>query len=97
MKPPDYRSGNLKQCLIFLHYIEIIIYMESEIIDDLIGQFTAFTPKFVKKYANVADVITEAMRHYVRDVKEAVFPTDEHCYHMLDGEAEKLVDVFKQY
>ena len=67
------------------------------IVSDLIGQFTAFTPKFVKKYANVADVITEAMRNYVRDVKEAAFPTDEHCYPMLDGEAEKLADVFKQY
>lgn len=67
------------------------------IVSDLIGQFTAFTPKFVKKYANVAEIITEAMRNYVQDVKAAKFPTDEHCYHMLEGEAEKLADLIKQY
>jgi 3-methyl-2-oxobutanoate hydroxymethyltransferase len=67
------------------------------IVSDLIGQFTAFTPKFVKKYANVADVITEAMRHYVEDVKGGQFPTDDHCYHMLEGEAEKLQKLITQF
>ncbi|MCP4748563.1 MAG: 3-methyl-2-oxobutanoate hydroxymethyltransferase [Desulfobacteraceae bacterium] len=65
------------------------------IVSDLIGQFTAFTPKFVKKYANVAEIITEAMRCYVADVKEGNFPEDEHCYHMLAGEAEKLQTIIK--
>jgi len=60
------------------------------IVSDLIGQFTAFTPKFVKKYAHVAEIITEAMRQYVKEVKAGQFPTDEHCYHMLEGEAERL-------
>ena len=67
------------------------------IVSDLIGQFTAFTPKFVKKYANVAEVITEAMRHYVEDVKGGQFPTDDHCYHMLEGEAKKLQKLITQF
>ena len=67
------------------------------IVSDLIGQFQAFTPKFVKKYANVAQVVTDAMRAYVKDVKEEAFPTDEYCYHMLAGEAEKFETMIKDY
>ena len=67
------------------------------IVSDLIGQFQAFTPKFVKKYCNVADVVTEAMRAYVADVKAGAFPADEHCYHMLKDEVGKFGDLVKEY
>jgi 3-methyl-2-oxobutanoate hydroxymethyltransferase len=67
------------------------------IVSDLIGQFQAFTPKFVKKYANVAEVITDAMKVYIQDVKAERFPADEHCYHMLKGEDEKFKDLIKEY
>jgi 3-methyl-2-oxobutanoate hydroxymethyltransferase len=67
------------------------------IVSDLIGQFQAFTPKFVKKYANVAEVITNAMKEYVKEVRANTFPTDEHCYHMLKGEGEKLQELIKEY
>ncbi|UCF10629.1 MAG: 3-methyl-2-oxobutanoate hydroxymethyltransferase [Candidatus Bipolaricaulota bacterium] len=60
------------------------------IVSDLIGQFQAFTPKFVRKYANVAEVVTDAMRAYVDDVRKGVFPAEEHCYPMLKGEAERF-------
>ena len=67
------------------------------IVSDLIGQFQAFTPKFVKKYCNVADVITNAMREYVTDVKAGRFPTDEHCYHMLKEEAGRFPELMREY
>jgi 3-methyl-2-oxobutanoate hydroxymethyltransferase len=67
------------------------------IVSDLIGQFTAFTPKFVKKYANVAEVITNAMKEYVKEVRDGTFPTDEYCYHMLKGEEEKFQELIKHY
>ncbi len=67
------------------------------IISDTIGQFQAFTPKFVKKYANVAEVVTNALAEYVKEVKSGVFPADEHCYHMLKGEDEKFKDLIGEY
>jgi 3-methyl-2-oxobutanoate hydroxymethyltransferase len=67
------------------------------IVSDLIGQFQAFTPKFVKKYCDVATTVTEAMKAYAVDVREGRFPADEHCYHMLKGEAERLPDLLKSY
>jgi len=60
------------------------------IVSDMIGQFQAFTPKFVKKYCNVAEVVTEAMRAYVAEVRRGSFPSVDHCYTMLPGEVEKL-------
>ena len=67
------------------------------IVSDLIGQFQAFTPKFVKKYCNVAEIITNAMRAYIDDVKAGRFPADEHCYHMLKGEKEKFEELIKDH
>jgi 3-methyl-2-oxobutanoate hydroxymethyltransferase len=67
------------------------------IVSDMIGQFQAFTPKFVKKYANIAEVVTAAMREYVKDVRVGSFPADEHCYHMLKGEDVKFQEMIKQY
>ncbi len=56
------------------------------IVSDMIGQFQAFTPKFVKKYCNVAEVIIAGMEAYCEDIRNSKFPEDKHCYHMLDGE-----------
>ena len=67
------------------------------IVSDMIGQFKAFTPKFVKKYAAVADVITDAMKEYVTEVKDGQFPMDEHCYHMIKGEEERFEALLKEY
>ena len=61
------------------------------IVSDLIGQFQAFTPKFVKKYCDVATIITNAMKAYCADVHEGKFPEDQHCYHMIEGEKEKFL------
>jgi 3-methyl-2-oxobutanoate hydroxymethyltransferase len=60
------------------------------IIGDMLGYFEAFTPKFVKKYANLAEIIEKALREFGEDVRSGKFPEEKHCYHMLDGEYEKL-------
>lgn len=60
------------------------------IVSDLIGQFQAFTPKFVKKYANVAETIIQAMKGYCEDVRAGSFPAEEHVYRMIEGEKEKF-------
>jgi 3-methyl-2-oxobutanoate hydroxymethyltransferase len=67
------------------------------IVSDLIGQFQAFTPKFVKRYCNVAEMVTSALKQYCDEVRSGAFPTDEHCYHMLEGEHGKFVELIKRY
>merc|ERR1712083_1065749 len=66
------------------------------IIADLIGEFQAFTPKFVKKYCNVAEMATKAITDYVADVKAKKFPLDEHCYHVKKEAAEGIKELFKK-
>ena len=66
------------------------------IVSDMLGIFQAFTPKFVKKYANLAEQTLKAMAEYVQDVKTSRFPEEQHTYKMLDGEEEKLNQLTKK-
>ncbi len=66
------------------------------IVSDMLGIFQAFTPKFVKKYANLADNIKSAFRDYIGEVRAGKFPTIEHCYSMKPGEADKLAAMAHQ-
>jgi 3-methyl-2-oxobutanoate hydroxymethyltransferase len=50
------------------------------VIDDMIGMFTDFVPKFVKKYANVGEIIKTAVKTYIEEVKEGKFPKEENTY-----------------
>ena len=47
---------------------------------DLLGVFTDFKPKFTKRYANLTEVAVAGLSAYVREVKEGVFPDDDHSY-----------------
>ena len=66
------------------------------IVSDVLGIWEAFTPKFVKKYANMAEESVKALQAYVGEVREGKFPTEEHCYKIIEGEAEKLMELVKQ-
>jgi 3-methyl-2-oxobutanoate hydroxymethyltransferase len=63
---------------------------------DMLGLFQAFTPKFSKKYTNVAEIEINAMKEYVKDVKEKKFPSDDYVYHIVDP-IEKFQQLFQHY
>jgi 3-methyl-2-oxobutanoate hydroxymethyltransferase len=50
------------------------------VIDDLLGMFPDFTPKFVKRYAELGDAVGLAAAAYARDVRARTFPGPEHCF-----------------
>lgn len=97
--PPELAAFITKKLTIPVYSIGAGIHCDGQllIVSDLIGQFQIFTPKFVKKYADIASVITNAMREYAQDVRGGAFPADEHCYHMIEGEAEKFQALIKEY
>jgi len=64
---------------------------------DMLGLFQAFTPKFVKKYANVAEIETNAFKKYITDVKTGIFPTDDHVYHIRKGKEEEFNAMLKEF
>lgn len=57
---------------------------------DMLGMFSDFTPKFVKKYANIGGIMTDAFKKYDEEVKSAAFPSEEHTYKIDDDIIEKL-------
>ena len=58
---------------------------------DMVGLYDNFTPKFVKKYANVGQVLTDAFTEYVAEVRGGQFPVDaEHTYLMKEEEIKEF-------
>lgn len=64
---------------------------------DMLGYYEAFTPKFVKKYADLAGTITSAFRAYIEDVRNSVFPGPEHGYSVLKQERDAFEAVVEKY
>ncbi len=57
---------------------------------DMLGLFEDFNPKFVKKYASIRSIIKDAVTAYVGEVRDGLFPTDEHSFEMADEETGRL-------
>lgn len=66
------------------------------IVSDILGIFQAFTPKFVKKYANLGEETLKALSTYANDVRARRFPETQHTYNMVDGELPKLKEALKK-
>ena len=47
---------------------------------DLLGVFTDFKPKFTKRYADLTRIAVEGLKQYAAEVREGVFPDDDHSY-----------------
>ena len=58
--------------------------------DDILGKFTDFAPKFVKKFANLHDVVLEGVRKYSKEVKDLEFPSKKESFELNENEKEKL-------
>ncbi|WP_299936016.1 3-methyl-2-oxobutanoate hydroxymethyltransferase [uncultured Pelagimonas sp.] len=50
------------------------------VVDDMIGLFTAFKAKFVKRYANLGEQAEAAFAEYAADVRARTFPAQEHLF-----------------
>jgi len=48
------------------------------VINDMLGMFERFTPKFVKKYCNLNAQMKEGVKKYIDEVKSGAFPDEEH-------------------
>lgn len=57
---------------------------------DMLGMFPDLKPKFVKQFAAVGDVMTDAFKAYVKEVKDGSFPSEEHTFKIKDDELKKL-------
>jgi 3-methyl-2-oxobutanoate hydroxymethyltransferase len=50
------------------------------VLPDLLGLTDDFTPKFLKRYATLAETTREAVRHYAAEVRARAYPGSEHAF-----------------
>ena len=48
--------------------------------NDMLGMFSDFTPKFVKKYANLSSDIKGAIKTYIEEINSKAFPEEKHTF-----------------
>ena len=57
---------------------------------DMLGMFSDFTPKFVKRFAETGKLMTDAFKAYIEEVKAGTYPEAKHTYAIDDDVIEKL-------
>ncbi len=57
---------------------------------DMLGLYSDFTPKFVKRYAEIGPQMENAIEDYISEVKSGAFPAAEHTFALSDAVIEKL-------
>lgn len=50
------------------------------VIHDILGLCEKYSPKFVKRYADLKPIIAQAVTDYIREVKDGTFPDEEHSF-----------------
>lgn len=63
------------------------------VVNDLLGLFDRFVPKFVKQYAKLRPVILDALLAYKKEVETKAFPAPEHCFKLTPEAREALQDL----
>ena len=67
-------------------------YCDGQVLvyQDMLGMFTDFVPKFVKKYADVGEIMKNAFSEYIKELKSGAFPAEEHTFKIDDEVINKL-------
>jgi 3-methyl-2-oxobutanoate hydroxymethyltransferase len=60
------------------------------VVHDMLGLFDRFTPKFVKRYVNLSELMLKAFQEYRGEVLKGTFPTDQHSFHIDEKELGKI-------
>jgi len=57
---------------------------------DMLGYYEGHAPRFVKRYADLGDVIVDALGRYAEEVRSGAFPEEQHTYKMPEEELSKF-------
>ena len=57
---------------------------------DMLSMFSDFSPKFVRSFANVGEIMSQAFKDYDAAVKDSSFPAQEHTFKIDEEVLDKL-------
>jgi len=64
---------------------------QALVTQDMLGLFKELSPRFLKVYLDLSDIIVRSLTQFRKEVESGIFPTPEHSYTIDDHEMEKLV------
>jgi len=91
--PPEAGKALTDKLKILVYGIGAGPYVDGQLVisDDMLGTFAGCLdekgtrkPRFVKRYAELGELMEQAFRDYAREVRDGTFPGPEHCYKMKD-------------
>ena len=60
------------------------------VLHDILGLYERFTPKFAKRYVDLASPVRDALQRYSNEVRQGSFPAEEHVFRMEGMELSRL-------
>ena len=66
------------------------------VLHDMLGLYSEFTPRFVKRYAELGTLMEQAVRDYAEEVRSGAFPTPAHSFNMDEEERARLEDRLRE-
>ena len=66
------------------------------VLHDMLGLYSEFTPRFVKRYAELGTLMEQAVRDYAEEVRSGAFPTPAHSFSMDEEERARLEDRLRE-
>jgi 3-methyl-2-oxobutanoate hydroxymethyltransferase len=64
--------------------------------DDLLGKYTDFKPRFVRQYANLANICEQAVTNYAQDVRNLSFPDSSESFAFAEDEEKRLQELLNE-
>ncbi|WP_425449353.1 3-methyl-2-oxobutanoate hydroxymethyltransferase [Dethiothermospora halolimnae] len=67
-------------------------YCDGQVLvtQDMVGMYSDFTPKFVKKYANIGEDMKSSVKSYIKEINEGSFPEEKHGFTIDEAIINKL-------
>ncbi len=62
---------------------------------DMLGMFSDYTPKFVKRYGNIGESMVAAFKEYIDEVKSSAFPSEKHIFSIDERIMNKIKEEYK--
>ena len=66
------------------------------VLHDLIGMSFGRLPRFVRKYVDLREIMTDAIQRWAKDVKTDAYPNDQESYGLTKETVEELLPVLKR-